>query len=47
MGVSLVLEVQGAAEGPRAGVRAAAAALDDGRAAGLLERMRRHFASRT
>jgi anthranilate phosphoribosyltransferase len=47
MGASLVLEVQGAAEGPRAGVRAAAAALDDGRAAGLLERMRRHFASRT
>lgn len=46
MGTSLVLEVQGAVDGPLAGVSAAAAALDDGRAAALLERMRRHFASR-
>lgn len=46
MGASLVLEVQGVVATPEAGVAAAAAALDDGRAAALLERMRRHFRSR-
>jgi hypothetical protein len=37
--------VLGDADGPEAGVALAAAALDDGRAAGLLERLRTHFAS--
>jgi anthranilate phosphoribosyltransferase len=46
MGASLVLEVTGSAGGPEAGVAAAAAALDDGRAAGVLERLRAHFAGR-
>ena len=43
MGVSLVLEVQGAARDARHGVELGAAALDDGRAAAFLERLRRHF----
>jgi anthranilate phosphoribosyltransferase len=43
MGTSLVLEVQGAARNARQGVDMAAAALDDGRAAGFLENLRRHF----
>jgi anthranilate phosphoribosyltransferase len=43
MGTALVLEVVGAVEDPREGVAAAARALDDGRAATLLERMRAHF----
>jgi anthranilate phosphoribosyltransferase len=43
MGVSLVLEVQGAARDARHGLELGAAALDDGRAAAFLERLRRHF----
>lgn len=43
MGTSLVLEVMGEADGPRDGVEQAAAAIDDGRAAGFLERFRHHF----
>ena len=43
MGTSLVLEVMGEADGPRAGVDQAAAAIDDGRAASFLERFRDHF----
>jgi anthranilate phosphoribosyltransferase len=46
MGASLVLEVQGTVDGPEAGVAAAAAALDDGRAASVLQRLRAHFAGR-
>ncbi len=46
MGASLVLEVLGRASGPEDGVAAAAAAIDDGRAARLLERLRAHFAAR-
>ena len=46
MGASLVLEVLGRAAGPEDGVAAAAAALDDGRAARLVERLRAHFARR-
>ena len=46
MGAALVLEVQGSVEDPEAGVAAAAAALDDGRAAGLLTDLRAHFAAR-
>ncbi len=46
MGASLVLELQGSVDGPEAGVAVAAAALDDGRAALLLERLREHFAAR-
>ena len=46
MGASLVLEVLGRVAGPEDGVAAAAAALDDGRAAQLLERLRAHFAAR-
>ena len=43
MGTSLVLEVQGAAKDAREGVDIAAAALDDGKAAGFLDTLRRHF----
>jgi anthranilate phosphoribosyltransferase len=43
MGTSLVLEVQGSASDARQGVDMAAAALDDGSAAALLERLREHF----
>ena len=43
MGVSLVLEVQGEAKDPIDGVRQAAAAIDDGRAAALLKTMAGHF----
>ena len=43
MGTSLVLEVQGLVAGPRAGVDQAAAAIDDGRAAALLARLKTHF----
>ena len=45
MGTSLVLEVQGAARDAAEGVAMAAAAIDDGRAAALLEKLREHFAS--
>ena len=44
MGTSLVLEVQGAVQDPRDGVLQAAAAIDDGRAARLLQALREHFA---
>lgn len=44
MGTSLALEVTGAVSGPRDGVDAAAAAIDDGRAESLLDDIRRHFA---
>ena len=44
MGVSLVLEVQGVATDPRDGVARAAAAIDDGRAAKLLQNLKEHFA---
>ena len=43
MGTSLVLEVQGAASGPVDGVARAAAAIDDGRAARLLDLLKTHF----
>jgi len=43
MGASLVLEVQGAASDANQGVEIAAAALDRGDAARLLERMQKHF----
>jgi anthranilate phosphoribosyltransferase len=43
MGASLVLEVQGAASDAKQGVEIAAAALDRGDAARLLERMQKHF----
>ena len=46
MGTSLVLEVQGKANDAKHGVEIAAAALDDGSAAALLERMREHFEAR-
>jgi anthranilate phosphoribosyltransferase len=45
MGTSLVLEVQGVATDPRDGVARAAAAIDDGRAAALLQKLKEHFAS--
>ena len=45
MGTSLVLEVQGAVAGPEEGVAVAAAAIDDGKAAELLDRLRAHFSS--
>ena len=44
MGTSLVLEVQGSASDAKQGVEMAAAAIDGGAAASLLERMRQHFA---
>mgnify|MGYP002622252251 CR=1 FL=1 len=43
LGTSLVLEVAGLAPDAKAGVAAAAAAIDDGRAADFLERFREHF----
>ena len=43
MGASLVLEVQGTARDAKQGVEIAAAALDRGDAARLLERMQKHF----
>ncbi len=45
MGTSLVLEVQGIAKDALDGVAQAAAAIDDGRAADFLERLRAHFES--
>jgi len=45
MGVSLVLEVQGEAKDAADGARQAAAAIDDGRAGALLEKIARHFQS--
>ena len=45
MGTSLVLEVMGEVDGPIAGVERAAAAIDDGSAAGFLETFRTHFAA--
>lgn len=44
MGASLALEVTGAVANPLDGVAAAAAAIDDGRAASLLQNIRQHFA---
>lgn len=46
MGTSLVLEVQGLANDAIDGVRQAAAAIDDGRAAAFLEKMAEHFQGR-
>jgi anthranilate phosphoribosyltransferase len=43
MGTSLVLEVQGRAEGPKQGVEQAAAAIDNGNGAALLDTLRAHF----
>ena len=43
MGTSLVLEVQGIAADPRDGVARAAAAIDDGHAAGLLDKFKAYF----
>ena len=43
MGTSLVLEVQGIAKDPVAGVEQAAAAIDDGRAESFLTGLRAHF----
>jgi anthranilate phosphoribosyltransferase len=43
MGASLVLEVQGTARDAKQGVEIAAAALDRGDAANVLERMQKHF----
>lgn len=45
MGTSLVLEVQGSARDAHEGVELANAAIDNGNAAALLERMREHFQS--
>ncbi len=46
MGTSLVLECQGVAGDARDGVARAAAAIDDGRAAAFLEKLKRHFSGR-
>lgn len=46
MGVSLMLECQGVASGPKDGVAQAAAAIDDGRAAAFLDTLKGHFADR-
>lgn len=43
MGTSLVLELTGRADGPRQGVEIAAAAIDNGDAQGLLDRIQGHF----
>ncbi len=43
MGTSLVLEVLGTAKDAKQGVEMAAAALDDGRAAAFLDRLKAHF----
>ena len=45
MGTSLVLEVQGTATDPKHGIAIAAAAIDNGAAAQLLENIQQHFAS--
>jgi len=45
MGTSLVLEVQGSAANPKQGVEIAAAAIDSGAAASLLERISQHFSA--
>ena len=45
LGTSLVLEVQGMANGPVEGRELAAAAIDNGDAAALLERLRQYFVS--
>jgi anthranilate phosphoribosyltransferase len=45
MGTSLVLEVQGSARDAKEGVEMAAAAIDNGDAQKLLERLRNHFQS--
>ena len=45
MGTSLVLEVQGIANGPVDGVAQAAAAIDDGRAESFLAELKAHFRS--
>ena len=42
MGTSLVLEVQGVTQSPEEGVAVAAAAIDDGRAQALLQKLREH-----
>ncbi len=44
MGTSLALEVSGAVSSPKEGVAAAAAAIDNGSAATLLENIKQHFA---
>ena len=44
MGTSLVLEVQGLAKDAKDGVAQAAAAIDDGRAAAFLDKLKAHFA---
>ena len=44
MGTSLVLEVQGLAEDPKDGLAQAAAAIDDGRTAAFLAKLKAHFA---
>lgn len=44
MGTSLALEVSGAVSSPKEGVEAAAAAIDNGSAATLLENIKQHFA---
>ncbi len=46
MGTSLVLECQGVARDARDGVAQAAAAIDDGRAAAFLDKLKDHFAGR-
>ncbi len=45
MGTSLVLEVQGLAKDAKDGVARAAAAIDDGRAAAFLDKLKAHFPS--
>ena len=45
MGTSLVLEVTGQVDDPRQGREVAAAAINSGRAAGTLDRLREHFQS--
>ena len=45
LGTSLVLEVQGTAQGPVDGVAMAAAAIDSGEATAFLERLKQHFQS--
>jgi anthranilate phosphoribosyltransferase len=45
MGTSLVLEVQGTASDPKLGVEIAAAAIDNGAAAKLLDNIKQHFST--
>ena len=45
LGTSLVLEVQGAVDGPVEGVAKAAAAIDDGSAGRFLDKLQAHFAA--